>query len=282
MRRVIILFILVVQLTGCFIAPGMRMKSPGTSTLSAAAFNQIKPNFIPISVALVRQLNQFAIYHHQDDYYYHVGAHDVLNIYVWGHRELDGPMGVAATESGANAALSPSMAAAGYLVDPDGDIFFPMIGIVRVEGKTVGEIRTELMTRLARYIRHPQIDVRVIGFRSKKIYVMGEVVRPGLQPLTDAPMSITDAINLAGGLEPRSADPSHIFIIRGDYSRPDVYWLNAQSPDTLLLGENFRLMSHDVVFVSTAGVARWNRAIEQILPTVQTAWMTYSMTQQFK
>src|SRR5581483_11949609 len=118
----------------------------------------------------------------------------------------------------------------------------------------------------------PQLDVRVTSFRSQKVYVMGEVRKPGLQPITDAPLSITDAINLAGGFDQNSADTSNIFIIRGDYARPDVYWLNAKSPYALLLAEHFYLLPHDVVFVSATGWSRWNRAISLVLPSIQTVW----------
>lgn len=282
MLRVFTALILFFFLNGCFIAPGMRMKTPSmvATKSSMEALNEIKPIFIPIDVALVRNMNRIARVKQQDTYYYHVGPHDILNIYVWGHPELNGPIGNAAIESGANSQLSPSLSTSGYLVDPDGKIYFPLAGTIKVGGKTTSTIRTELAASLRKYIRNPQIDVRVMGFRSKKIYVMGEVVHPGIQPLTDASMSITDAINLAGGLDLKTSDPSQIFIIRGNFLRPRVYWLNAQSPDALLLGESFHLQSHDVVFVSTAGIARWNRAIEQILPTVQTAWFTYNITTQ--
>ncbi len=272
MLRVVILLFLLIGLNGCFIAPGMTMKSPTTSN-----FSQLKPIFIPITVDLVRKMNQDTLIYRGDAKYYHVGEHDILNIYVWGHRELNGPMGQNVSEQGVNSQLNPTLSAAGYLVSSDGNIFFPLVGTVHVGGKTVEQIRKQLTFSLTKYIRKPQLDIRVIGFRSKKIYVMGEVMKPGLQPITDSPMSITDAINLAGGMDLKSADPGHIFVIRGCYAQPIVYWLNADSPDALLLAENFRLLSQDVLFVSTANVSRWNRAIEQVFPTLQTALFAYAV-----
>lgn len=278
MLRTLILFLFGMSLAGCFIAPGMQMQSP-----SGSAYNPVKLNFVPITVGLVRTMGQHhagTLAHNEDDtYHYRIGAHDILNIYVWGHPEFDAPLGQAPSQQGANASLSPTMAPVGYLVSPDGEIFFPLVGYMHVGGKTTQQIRTQLTVALRKYIRKPQIDVRVSGYRSKKVYVMGEVNKPGLQPLTDTPMSITEAINLADGLVQDSADPSHIFIIRGDYARPDVYWLDASSPVALLLGENFYLQPQDVIFVSTAGVSRWNRAITQILPTIQTVWFTRSLIQ---
>jgi protein involved in polysaccharide export with SLBB domain len=254
----------------------MKMQSPPLSVQMAAAQHSVQPNFIPITPYLVKQFKQLGMDNQDDAYYYHVGPHDVLNIHVWNHPELAGPVGQAVAESG-NSMATPSLSPVGYLVGPDGMIYYPLVGSVHVAGSTVQENRVKLTKLLTRYIRNPQIDIRVTGFRSKKIYVAGEVLKPGLFPLTDSPISITDAINIAGGMDPKTADPSHIFVIRGDYSHPEVFWLNAQSPDALLLGEDFRLKDRDIVFVSTAPVARWNRAIDQILPSIQTAWFSYAV-----
>lgn len=275
--RSIILLALGMSLSSCFIAPGMRMSVPAESR-GRQAPNDIKPIFIPITVSLVRKMGHYpSLNYHNNSYHYRVGAYDILNIHVWDHPEFASPLGQPPSEQSVNAPLNPVISPVGFLVGADGDIYFPLVGYVRVEGKTTEQIRTTLSRSLRKYVRNPQMDVRVSGFRSRKIYVMGEVYKPGLQPITDTPMSITDAINLAGGMMPDSADPSHIFVIRGDYARPDVYWLNAQSPTALLLGENFHLQAHDVVFVSTAGISRWNRAINQILPSVQTVWFTANL-----
>ncbi|SRR5579883_30185 len=276
MLRAFILVFLVINLSGCFIAPGMKMQPPPPDVRCSAARCKPDLHFIPIDVCLVRQLNQMSSTTLDEAYYYHVGAHDILNVYVFGHPELMGPIGIPPAEQ-STGLLNPTLAPVGYLVNTDGDIYYPMVGRVHVLGKTVEQIRVQLTSSLKKYIRNPQIDVRVSGFRSKKVYVMGEVQKPGLLPLTDSPMSITDAINLAGGFDLKAADPSHIFVIRGDYAHPEIYWLNAGSPEALLLGENFRLKGQDVIFVSTAEVARWNRAIDQILPTIQAVWFTNAL-----
>jgi len=281
MLRFILLVVLLIGLNGCFVAPGMTMKSPNVSVGSTAAA-EIKPHFIPVNIELVRYLNRTEKFYHGDTYYYHIEPYDILNIYVWGHPELNVSFGSSpsSTDGENTSTVSTSAAPMGYLVDPDGNIFFPMIGTTHVAGKTTQVVRKQIMHALKKYVRSPQVDVRVSGFRSKKIYVMGEILHPGLLPLTDTPMSVMDAINLSGGMDPQSADPGHIFIIRGDYAKPDVYWLDIKSADFLLLAENFGLRSDDVVFVSTAGVARWNRAMQQILPTVESAWLVYSISRQ--
>ncbi len=95
---------------------------------------------------------------------------------------------------------------------------------------TAEQIRSRLAQKLTRYVRNPQVQVRVTSFRSQKIYVMGEVTKPGVQPITDVPLSITDAISLAGGVDQQTSDPGHIYVIRGSVYHPIVYWLDCQIP----------------------------------------------------
>lgn len=268
-------------LSSCTITPGMRMNP--TMRLKSVGYQvQICPTLIPIDVSLIQQMTLLA-----QNYYYLVGPRDVLEIYVWEHPEFNLPTGqeirlnettLEQNINGINGTLNPPIVPSGYLVGPDGNIFFPLVGSFSVAGKTVEQIRADLTNILAKYIYHPQINVRVSGFRSKKVYIMGEVVKPGLQPITDYPMSITDAINLAGGMDPNYADASHIYVIRGNYATPNVYWLNAKSPNAILLAENFRLQDHDVVFISSTDAGRFARVMNQILPTASTIWFATSVT----
>lgn len=62
----------------------------------------------------------------------------------------------------------------------------------------VSELRDILAQRLSRVIERVQLDVRVVAFRSKRIYVVGEVKSPGLQTIDDIRMTILEAINRAG------------------------------------------------------------------------------------
>lgn len=269
MQRLIIFIFLALGLTGCTVLPGMKMQAP---VRARAPLNDVKPIFFPITVGLIEHLKSC-----EREYYYRVGPQDVLEIFVWDHPEFNVPQSTLSlntfdpSASNANVSVNPSPPVpAGYLVNPDGTIYFPMVGSISVSGRTVQQIRSELAQVLSKYVPHPQVSVRVAGFRSKKIYVIGEVNKPGLQPLTDTPMNITDAINLAGGIENSAADTGHIFVIRGDFAYPAVYWLDASSPKTLLLAENFRLHPNDIVFVSTTDVVRWGRVVSQIIPSAET------------
>ena len=110
-----------------------------------------------------------------------------------------------------------------------------------------------------------------------KIFVLGEVKKPSSKFMTKGRMTLADAIGDSEGLEPGIANPARIFVFRGRYESPEIYLLDASSPDALLLATQFQLQPRDVVFVSTYDLARFSRVISQILPAVQGIWQTYTI-----
>jgi polysaccharide export outer membrane protein len=143
---------------------------------------------------------------------YGIGSGDVLSIVVWDHPELAG--NAMTTASLAPDPGSPAAAPAGFVVDHQGRIQFPLIGLVNVDGLTEEKARALLTTKLAKYLATPNVTLRVQYYRSKRVYIDGEVKSPGLQAINDIPMTLVEAINRAGGLLP-SADQSRIVLERG-------------------------------------------------------------------
>jgi polysaccharide export outer membrane protein len=121
-------------------------------------------------------------------------------------------------------------------------------------------------------------DVVHVGDRSRnKVFVIGEVRQPQSRLMVKGRMTLAEALNETGSMEPSVANVSRIYVIRGDYESPSIYRLDASSPDAMLLATQFPLNPRDVVFVSTYGLAQWNRVMGQIMPTVQSLWTTYDL-----
>ncbi|WP_305821220.1 polysaccharide biosynthesis/export family protein [Massilia brevitalea] len=150
---------------------------------------------------------------------YTIGRGDILSIVVWDHPELAaGGMTAATASSDAAVAVAGATANAqqpGFVVDHQGRIQFPFAGLLPVEGLTEDGARALLTQKIAKYIANPNITLRVQAYRSKRVYIDGEVKSPGLQAINDIPMTLVEALNRAGGLLP-SADQSRIALERGD------------------------------------------------------------------
>ena len=132
---------------------------------------------------------------------YTIGPADVLNVVVWDHPELAlAPAGAASTAGGE--AMGQSTVGNGYNVSLDGFIQIPYAGNIRVVGLTESEARDLITGRLSKYLKQPQVTVRIQSYRSGRIYVDGEVRTPGLLALNDVPMTLPEALARAGGLTP--------------------------------------------------------------------------------
>lgn len=190
--------------------------------------------------------------------HYKIDNGDILSIVVWDHPELAGAVMLTQATQGP-VPPNPNLAnlpPAGFVVDHKGIMQFPLIGPVKVGGLTNDEATDLLVQKLSKYIQKPRVTLRVQAYRSKRIYVDGEVKAPGLQAIDDIPMTLVEALNRAGGLVP-TADQSRITVTRGE----KTYHINMQqlvqrgiNPSNIMLahGDVVRVPSRDEskVFVS--------------------------------
>jgi polysaccharide export outer membrane protein len=134
------------------------------------------------------------------------------------------------------------------LVRPDGGFSFPLAGEISAVGKTVEELRRELVERLARYIPDLVVTVAVLEIRGNKIYVIGQVNQPG-EFIVNPRVDVIQALSLAGGTT-AFASPSEIFVLRRDNGEQRRLAFNYSA---VLRGrdleQNVLLRSGDVVVV---------------------------------
>jgi polysaccharide export outer membrane protein len=110
--------------------------------------------------------------------------------------------------------------------------------------------------------------------KDNKVLVMGEVGKQQALQINKGRMSLSQALAEAYGLDFNASRPENIYVIRPGDMHPEIFQLNAESPDALILGDQFALQAHDTVFVGTAGVTKWSRVLNQILPSSFTSIMS--------
>lgn len=134
-----------------------------------------------------------------------------------------------------------------YRVGSDGLVYFPLCGSIGAGGLQSTEVAEELEHCLAAgYLKHPQVSIYVKEFNSKKIFVLGEVQKPGTFPFDDN-MTIVQAITLAGGFSSHAEknNTSVARLVKGQEQRfkvPVVDIGTGRAP-------NFVLHPGDIVFV---------------------------------
>ncbi len=83
----------------------------------------------------------------------------------------------------------------------DGSITFPYIGTLYVKGLKLSEIKNKITKKLSKYIKYPVVSVSLVNSKSRKIFIYGEVVKPGEYMLGEE-MTVVKAISVAGGIRP--------------------------------------------------------------------------------
>ncbi len=359
--RVALSLAIAAMLSACALAPGQHMIEPAALPVTSAdngdATSDIQIPIKQIDLTLIRQIraeqknmdkaSQLGLFAKPTGY--KLGPGDVLQITVWDHPELAAAVGQPAQNT------KPSDAAPGFVVDSDGNIQFPYVDrSIHASGKTAQQIQREINSELSKVFVKPQVTVRVASFRSAQVYVDGDVRAPGAQTVNDIPMTLTEAVNRAGGFAPtadqsrvtitrngtaypvnvaqmmkngknpadimlqpgdmlhvdaredntvyvmgevnkpapvpplrdgtltlaealaqagqlnqETSNPKQLFVLRstaGD--TPVIYRLDARSPVSMLLANQFPLESKDIVYVDNSGLVRANRVLNLFLPAI--------------
>ena len=132
----------------------------------------------------------------------------------------------------------------GYLVDSSGDIHFPVLGAIKVQGLTPKELNDKLTQLLTTYIKDPIVNIRLLNFT---VSILGEVTRPGTYPISGERISITEAVGMAGDLT-IFGRRDNVLVIRETDGKKTYAYLDFRSAD-LLNSEYYYLKQNDVVYV---------------------------------
>ncbi len=133
---------------------------------------------------------------------YLIGAEDMLSISVWKEPEITRTVPVR----------------------PDGKISLPLINDIQAVGLTPLQLATRITEELKKYLTEPQVTVIVTSINSRRIYIMGEVSRPGtFQLLPD--MTILQALSGAGGFT-QFANMKGIYLLRNENGKQVKYPFN--------------------------------------------------------
>jgi polysaccharide biosynthesis/export protein len=160
---------------------------------------------------------------------YEIGPGDVLHINVWRQDDITGD----------------------YTVSADGEISMPLVGTIKLRGMTAEGVRQLLMEKYgAKYLRNPQIRVKIKDFQNFKIFVMGAVAKPG-EYRFGRKTSLLDALITAGGPTEKAGDRATIFRRKdgGDQLvtiSSDLRKLFSEED----LSQNIALRNGDVLFIS--------------------------------
>ncbi len=203
--------LLMISLAGCIWAPGQSMSKK--SSLNNDQNGQVE--LVSITPALLETQKQNAeavststiptdLLNYQPEAY-RIGAGDSLYVTVWDHPELTSPAG-----------QQQPTAANGRLVRPDGTLYFPYAGVLKVAGKTIEQARQAIASGLSRFIKNPLVDVNVVEYGSQRVLMEGAFVKAGGQPVTGVPLTLGEAIG-AAGVNSQDADLSDVVLSRQDH-----------------------------------------------------------------
>jgi polysaccharide export outer membrane protein len=181
---------------------------------------------------------------------------DLETVEVFNTTSVNAPMGQNGYTQGAPAPI-------GYLVDSDGNINLPVIGLFHIAGLNRKEAILQLQDTLSTYAKDPIVQIQILNY---KVTVIGDVVRPGTYNIPNERITILEALGLAGDLK-MTGKRQNVLVIReengkkleyrvdltsGDVFSSPVYYLKQN--DVVYVEPNFRALSEASFIRSASGV----------------------------
>jgi polysaccharide export outer membrane protein len=161
-----------------------------------------------------------------EDPNYVIGAQDVLDVSVW--KEPDFTRTVP--------------------VRPDGKISLPLLNDVQASGLTPSQLAAEVTKSLTKFVTSPQVTVIVTQINSQRVYLLGEVARPGAYTMLPE-MTILQALSNAGGFS-QYANSKKIYVLRDENGKQQKLFFNYKDVISGKRNEqNIKLKAGDTIVV---------------------------------
>lgn len=154
----------------------------------------------------------------------------------------------------------------GYLVDTDGNIQFPILGLTAASGLTKKELSNKIAKQLTdkKLLIDPIVDIHILNF---KVTVLGEVARPTVVPVTNEKITILEALGFAGDLT-IYAKRDNVILIREENGNRIIKRINLNSTD-ILKSPYYYLKANDVLYAEPSKVkVQTSGRSAQIIPII--------------
>ncbi len=138
---------------------------------------------------------------------------------------------------------------------------------VEAAGLTVDDIRENAHTELSKYLRDFSVDLILKECRGKKIFVLGEVKRPGVYDFT-AGLTLLQILAHAGGYTD-TAVLRDMRIIRGELDNPTLIRVNIKGTVKGKEIKDVLLAQNDIIFIPRSHIGNWNAFIQKIRPSIE-------------
>ena len=152
-----------------------------------------------------------------------------------------------------------------FVIGPDGKIQYSYVGDIKAEGLNKGQLKQALIKKLERFVKAPVVSVAIAEYRSKFVYILGEVGAPGKYPMSGDTTSLKEAI-VGAGLPTYQAALRRIYIVKSDTEKPtykkvDLFKILYKG----ITKDNVDLVSGDIVVVPSTVPSEINRALATLL-----------------
>lgn len=151
-------------------------------------------------------------------------------------------------------------------VGPDGQVTLPLVGIVRMEGRTVADLTTELDQRFSRDLQDPRVQIAIRAYASERVFVGGEVNNAGLYSIPGR-IGVLEAVMMANGFTDTAQSHKVVLIRRGPSGQPMMRVIDV-SGFVAGTADDVRVHPLDIIFVPKTTVAEVDQFVDQFITRV--------------